>query len=433
MSWQHSPHRRSALLVLSLRQSYLHQNQRKFQLLGHDEVAGKYKKAFSALLRAVKPIEFAGLTFEMLPKVKAYQMLTRELGWPKREAGAYVNNYLGVPNFREQGKHTRIVQSYLPFFQVFLKGFERDLGLAAGRQRFGKDMSAPAWWMRYMASDGLWTVMQALGTAGVLGAGIKEWYDSQSEYNKTNYNLVPIGFLEGGEHGKRGVGLRVPRDETTRLISGMIHKAIVGAAGHDAGAWNEMAAFGSGQVPTVNPVVELGSEWMSYVNGQNPIDAFRGEPILSNHEYLTGGWTGAKGMLEWSYDQTGLQNFVRWNPLAETVMEMAVSGVPVLNRFLVVSDYGYRELQDQAAEEMSRERHMLRAAMPKNVQRVLAEYYGLRGIRTKLRTEAQAARADSLGAWYRFIFKPNEEALLSGEDAAPIMTSLEEATEAFEE
>ena len=26
MSWQHSPHRRGALLVLSLRQSYLHQN-----------------------------------------------------------------------------------------------------------------------------------------------------------------------------------------------------------------------------------------------------------------------------------------------------------------------------------------------------------------------------------------------------------------------
>ena len=256
------------------RQDALAQMQRKFQLLGHDEVAGKYKKAFSALLRAVKPIEFAGLTFEMLPKVKAYQMLTRELGWPKREAGAYVNNYLGVPNFREQGKHTRIVQSYLPFFQVFLKGFERDLGLAAGRQRFGKDMSAPAWWMRYMASDGLWTVMQALGTAGVLGGGIKEWYDSQSEYNKTNYNLVPIGFVEGGEHGKRGVGLRVPRDETGRLISGMIHKAIVGAAGHDAGAWNEMAAFGSGQIPTVNPVVELGSQWMSYVSGQNPIDAF---------------------------------------------------------------------------------------------------------------------------------------------------------------
>ena len=28
MSWQHSPHRRGALLVLSLRQSYLHQNLR---------------------------------------------------------------------------------------------------------------------------------------------------------------------------------------------------------------------------------------------------------------------------------------------------------------------------------------------------------------------------------------------------------------------
>ena len=27
MSWQHSPHRRGALLVFSLRQSYLHQNQ----------------------------------------------------------------------------------------------------------------------------------------------------------------------------------------------------------------------------------------------------------------------------------------------------------------------------------------------------------------------------------------------------------------------
>ena len=26
MAWQHSPHRRGALLVLSLRQSYLHQN-----------------------------------------------------------------------------------------------------------------------------------------------------------------------------------------------------------------------------------------------------------------------------------------------------------------------------------------------------------------------------------------------------------------------
>ena len=29
MSWQHSPHRRGALLILSLRQSYLHQNPHK--------------------------------------------------------------------------------------------------------------------------------------------------------------------------------------------------------------------------------------------------------------------------------------------------------------------------------------------------------------------------------------------------------------------
>ena len=33
MSWQHSPHRRGALLVLSLRQSYLHQNQQELSVL----------------------------------------------------------------------------------------------------------------------------------------------------------------------------------------------------------------------------------------------------------------------------------------------------------------------------------------------------------------------------------------------------------------
>lgn len=370
-------------------------------------------------------IERTGMTFEAMPKMAAYRVLTRDLGWPAHQAAEYVRNHIGVPNYLRRGQWSTVDGTVMPFINVFMQGLGSDVRQATGqalgpvdprKQRF-------EWWRRMAENTLVPRLLQALAAAGVLGAGLKEIYDGAGEYDKANYTVIPLGQSnEPTDSGKpKSVYLRIPEDETARLIGGTIHYLVQKAANGDPAAkasLGDLVAFTGGQLPSVNPVLTLGAGWASYAAGQNPIDQYRGEKVLNNVQFNAGGWEGTKAMLAWTWRETGGANFVRWDPNSDNVAELTVSAIPGLNRLLKVTDAGHRERQQNLEATYDKRNAQIRVAMPPVVNHLLGEYYSLSALTPENRTPVQDFRLKTLGIWHSKVWKPNYELMQQTDDAA---------------
>ena len=398
-----------------------------FGMAPKEKQAGLLRTMAHPVMALLEKIEFAGLSFEMLPKVSVYKMLTRDLGWSTKEAAYFVRNSIGVPNIYRKGRHTAVAEVLFPFTKIFVNGWRSDARLALSPKTAG------GWWARWAATDGMWTMMQAAAALGLLGVGIKELYDGISDYNKTNYNVLPIGSTEGGEFGKRVVYVRLPRDETHRLISGVFYQGLMlaGGEGSPKGASN-ILAFGAGQVPSLNPILTIAKGWVDYLEGENPKDNFRNSNVLSNAEYLAGGWPAMKSMIGFTADNMGVTNFIRWDPKANSTLEMTLSAVPGINRFIQTTATGYRERQEATLQAESAARAKLRLAMPANVQTLAGEYYHLRSVKASVRTIEQTTRLMELSGWMKRTYQPYEDLMSIGTVDAATMKSFEQASAAYE-
>lgn len=404
---------------------------RDYGLLPPEEQKHLLRTIARPVLALAKRLEFVGATFENLPKVSSYRILTRDLGWDRREAAYFVRNNVGTPNIYKKGRHIKVADVVVPFMKIVTNGFRSDLALATNPR------SAGGWWFRWALSDGIWTMLQAAAALGLLGAAVKELYDGISEYNKANYNVLPIGTVDGGQFGKRVVYVRFPREDNHRFISGLLYEAIVATAGQATKPGvGSVVSFGTDQFPGLNPILKIGSAWDEFLQGQNPMDGFRGRPVLSNAEWLAGGWPAYKGMIGFTLQNAGVTNFVRWDPNAANTAEMSLSAVPGLNTFLQTTDAGYRERQEQQVQAESKQRAELRLAMPDNVQRLLGEYYYLASVPAKARTIDQTQRLIELRSWQNRIYKPYEEAAaastsFAGTPSPAMLKNLETASQPF--
>jgi len=366
-------------------------------------------------------IEFAGQMFEALPKMTAYKVLTKDLGWSEPKSAMYVRNHIGVPNFTKRGRFAWVANSFLPFFTVFQNGWESDIKLASGKV---KGNSSGYWWMSWMLfGGGMYMLMQTLAEEGALGEELRNWFAGTSKYDREQNLIIPAGFTPGGEYGQKVVYFRVPQDETARTINGVMRYAIKGAF---AAARGESVAgdvydgirFSSGQIPSINPILKLIGGWKTFLGGQNPVDDFRGGYILNRSEQMLRDGSAWTTMAAWSLDQTGATNFVKFNSQADSFTEFTASAVPGLNRVLRITDSGYRSRQFDSENEADKENRKIRAAMPKDVQRLVVEYDRLTSLRRDNRTVDQQLRLSELSLWYKAYYLPGRDFIAESDDAA---------------
>ena len=374
--------------------------------------SGKGPRSLTAVLRYFLPaVEYAGLAFEMLAKTAPYQLL-RERGSTPREAAHFVRNYVGVPNFRKRGRYTRELNTMLPFFNVFLRGFLSDAEMAArgGGKAGSKPRPAGAgsrtgWWMRYFAGSGFMSVFKALAQLGVLGEGIRRHYERVGDYDMSNFTIVPIGQVDGGEvDGKKTMYIRIPQDETDRLLSAFLYKTIVTIGGGETSGMN-LLAFGAGQVPTINPLIAMGQSWGAWAAGYNPRDGLRGSPILSNDVWLEGGWPAFRDMTLYTSQETGVANFFRYDPAANTTLEVGLNAVPGLGRVLKLSDRGLVQKQREAEQEERVAGAKLRNSLPPDVARLRKSYYFLSSLGDS-RSIYEEERFIDLSIWIKSVYEP---------------------------
>lgn len=370
-------------------------------------------------------IEFAGQTAEAMPKLGAYRVLTRELGWTPEQAAYYVRNHVGTPNFTKKGRWTVWDGTVFPFINIFMRGLESDVQQARGRipgvpidpraQKF-------SYWRRMAERTLIPRLLQALAAAGLLGGALKKYYDAWSDYNKANYLILPLGTVHDGksEFGYKSVGLRIPEDETARMLGGIMHYIVQLAATQDDPAAKSSLAnlvnFAGGQVPGVNPVITLTDGWVQYSSGLNPRDRLRGNPVLSDAKFKAGGWDALGGMVAWTWDEVGGGNFVRYDPQANTWQQHLIGGLPVLSRAVKITDAGLRERQQTLEAALDTRNAKIRLAMPENVNQLLAEYSRLTAIRRENRTPVQQARLAELSYWHSKVWTPNYEMMQDSEE-----------------
>lgn len=389
----------------------------QFHLLP-DEQKSKFwnTTAGKGIASFLKKIEYTGQVFESLPKVSTYKVLTSDLGMHSREAANYVRNHVGCPNYLKKGKHSRIVQSIFPFYSVFVNGWQSDISLATGQV---ESKSAANWWFKWAAFGGAYAVLSALAESGMFGDDLEKLFGGMSDYDKTQYLNLPLGSLTGGDYGEKSVYLRVPQDETQRVINGLLRLAIVGTAkavkGEQDPTSNRMFGFLWGQTPSLTPFAELVQNWATYAMGQNPIDQFRGTPILSNAEHLTRGWDAKKTMLQWTISNTGALTLLRFNTDADTTLEMTVGNIPLINKMLKVSDAGFREKQFSSEKQEDIAGAEFQLSLPKETRKIMSEYNFLKGLGQGDRTLEQQRRYAELSMWNRAIYKPLREAIISSE------------------
>jgi hypothetical protein len=390
---------------------------RQYNMLPQEDQPAFTRKWFmKPVMEYLRAVQFAGQIMEGLPKVASYKVLAKDLGWNGREAGAYVRNYMGVPNYMKKGNSISTPGVLFPFINITMRSWESSMKLLAGREKGRK--SQADYILSYILAGGfLTTVMMVLAREGLLGEELQKITGKIPERDVYAYHSIPVGSTTTGDYGGKTAYVRWPVDEVDRAVNGMVYYGLTATIRKSKGEktglgiGNVLAVAGS-ETPSLNPFISLPAKWATYLAGGNPLDEQRGRPILTDDEQKAGGWPAVKRLLIHSSDKIGLGNFLRYDEKSNTVAEFALSSTAPVNRFLKISDAGASELsRDELAGE-EKAISQVRVNLSDDVRAATKEYSWLQKLDAH-RTPQQTLRYSILKNWYGSIYRPQIEAMRS--------------------
>lgn len=296
---------------------------------------------------------------ESLPKVAGYYNFSDQEGNLTSAQKSFIRRKLGSPDFLDGGYVKPITNEVFLFSNSITQGWRTDIEIATQPE------TRAGYWYKTVMVNVIPKMLMFLGTVGLFGDDIEKILKGATEYDKTNYTAIPLGFDNTG----KGIYFRMPSDEAGRLIGGLIWKLLNSgrnkqAIGKQA---SDIVSYLGGQIPNVTPTVGLLSNTFKFISGENPYDAFYGRNILSDDAYKAGGKYALKEFSAWVFNQVGGGIFYRFNTSATPIKEGTAEKIFTLpfvgntaGRFVRVSDYGLMEQsrapQRQAAKEEARTR-----------------------------------------------------------------------------
>lgn len=363
------------------------------QLARYGYVSGlDARKKLGPVQRAVRSfLDFlvdANNAAEALPKVAAYKRL-RAQGASQARRGNIVRTFVGTPNYKIRGAATEVTNRIFTFSNIILQGLRADLALAAApKTRTGFILQATA---QSVAPK----MLMAGAAIGLLGPELQELYRAIPERDKRDKLVIPVGWEEGGEYGKRVRYLAVPQDDTNKHIGALLWNTL-SRTDRPVREWlgralQENVRYAGEQVPGVSPTLEQVSTWSTFLSGENPEGAFG--PALTEKEQAAGGLHRWKGMLRFQLGQFGQAGkLVRAYAFRDDAPAPVVSWTPaqVPNPFFKVSDYGLREREREAQnlEKSAKARNRLKYG-PK-AQNLYSAYYRLQKSPRETRQQKEA-------------------------------------------
>jgi len=131
----------------------------------------------------------------------------------------------------------------------------------------------------------------------------------------------------------------------------------------------QLLKYGGGQLPTLNPLITIGSDAFAYMSGRNPYDAYRGRPKIDETVFRAQNAETLKAVAGNMWNDLGgtlIYRFKGDSDIAVKTELEQVLGMPIIDdivgRFIKVSDRGNTEYLRELAndEEKTRARTVLR-------------------------------------------------------------------------
>ena len=298
-------------------------------------------------------MNMTGLSIERVPKVAAWNYLRERFPNMPIEEVAFRVRRAGSPPFLVKGHGTSLITNLLLFANPAIQGYRMHW------ERLREDPKSYAW---AQTKYGLIpTTLKWLATVGVFGAGIQEIMKGFSEYNLTNYMVVPLGISSTG----KSIGLRLPIDEQSRLITG-VYWNLLRTMESKPDAGSTVFDYTQSQFPGISPPIEIGLAIAEYLGGRNPIDKFRRGPMIPEDIYAARGakgeWRPVTALLKSLANKAGVSIVYKFknDEIDKIKSELeTVLGYPglsnILGRFIIVEGKGISEEIREVRKEVSRE------------------------------------------------------------------------------
>jgi len=332
----------------------------------YDLEPGKYKNTvWTPFMNLYAQALKLGGFLERIPKVAAYRYLKENFPeWSQDKIGEFIRTKAGSPAFLYKGSLSSVTNNLFLFSNAIVQGMRGDYGAMKADPK--------TWWSKWAIGTMAPKMIMRLALYGAFGAGVKTIMDGISDYDLSNYDVIPLGLDANG----KSVYIRLPVDEMGRMTSSLLWKGLNLVDGQAPTKGTDIFDFMAGQAPNVAPWFTVLGGVTSYLSGHNPYDAFHGREVLDDTTFKAGGWPSHKQMLKWIWNTSGGGIVYRFDNHEvdgiKTELQAALN-LPVVNdflgRFLKVSDYGIREKlrAAQQTEESRRAGEILevRTAMAK--------------------------------------------------------------------
>ena len=285
-----------------------------------------------------------GNMIETLPKVAAYQELQGKM--PDKELASFIRNNVGTPDLLKSGTATPLTNNILLFSNPMVQGLVADYKIATNPK------TRSGWMFKTFMTAILPKLLMKAAALGLFGTLLKELFDKTSEYDKTNYTIIPLGKDENGE----AIILRIPQDETGRMMGGFLWKIM-----NTVEDWKlsvkdvtELFSYLGGDVPGVTPTISNLVAISQYVSGRNPYDAYRGRYAIPDQEFKAGKENikySLKPFMTWLFKQSGGNMFFNFGATYQApesgtwlqdVYKIPVAG-EVVESWIKTTSYGETE------------------------------------------------------------------------------------------
>ena len=337
----------------------------RYGLVKVDEKTSKLPKIVRKVIvgnviRILEAMRLGANTFEIVSKIAGAKVRIQG-GETGKALYQNVRDYTGTPNWTRKGQHTRTTNAIFVFSNIMKEGLKSDFNIATN-----PNTRAGYWW-KTVKVDLLPKVLMFAASAGIIDAlfglsggdddeyqdgPIKKFFAKVSEYDKSNYIIIPLGTTEAG----KAVYMRIPHDETGRLISTALWKMMSFAKNRELEQMSDIFAIGAGQLPSVTPIIDITSGWSQFLSGRNPYDSFRGRTVIDDQTFKAGGWRSLKKMLQWTTNTMGVSSFATYDTSKDTTIETTLRVTPLFNRLIRVSDYGLQEQEYKSQRKTDKEK-----------------------------------------------------------------------------
>lgn len=358
----------------------LHRMQNSFRLSTEaDKQRNIAIRGFKALYEYVDNL---GRAMEIISKIAGYKFLRENLKMSDKEALDRVRGgFVGTPDFKTRGSLHSLFNNLFIFSNIGKEGIKThvksamdDPGQYAWKTMLTNIMPKA---MLYFAGKGVYEAMFGDGdddepvdwenfkweqsvSEQIGGTYLQRLIAGIPEYDISHYTVIPLGMtykdkvevlgmefkVEGMLPGK-SVYLRIPEDYEGQGVGALAWKLMNNSI---SGIGSALSELDNMHPYSIHPWLNVAAYTREYYfQGKNPVDNYRGRPIISDKAYRVGGLAAAKELGKAAWREIGGATF--YNPKYDN-LERERSGVEeflnsfggnVIGSFIKMSDRGIQE------------------------------------------------------------------------------------------